>query len=496
MIKIFKFKCNHNRQILIPSTFLLLILVAENILAQFRLGLDYTVGAVDTVSTTEELKAAINRANTSGNMTILMENGEYEIASSSWYPYITANKIMFRSLSGIRDSVRVKGSGMKVCSGAENVFHLVGDNIIIADITVGECGNHGICVEGDSVLIHNVRIQNTYEQMIKGTDAGDGADDGIIEYCLLEYTAGIGPQYYIGGIDIHEGNNWIIRDNEFYHIRSPETDIAEHAIHFWNNSENIIIERNKIVNCDRGIGFGLGSSGCQGGIIRNNMVHTSRDVGIGLETSPRTKVFNNSVYTENYHNSIEYRFTATRGVEIYNNLTNKNITSRDGGSGEVQNNLSNADFSWFQDPEAGDLHLSSLITCIVDQGITITEVTDDFDKDSRPQGDAYDIGADEFVSSSHSAREIKIKKNSKLFQNYPNPFNSSTVVEFQIPVSCMVHLEIYDVLGKRVKTLVKERRVRGTHRVVFKGIGLTSGIYFFRLRTENRILTGKCLLMN
>ncbi len=371
-------------------------------------GADYTcqslsaynvsIGTEVIVSTVTELKNAINQANNQGgNMTILIEDGTYQIASTSWYPYITASNIVIRSRSGNRANVVLIGGGMRATGSTENVLYQVGDNITIADLTLGECGNHAIATHGDNLLVHNVRVYDTYEQMLKGTSAGDGADNGIVQCSLFEYPAGIGPQYYIGGIDVHEGNDWIVRDNTFRHIRSPDPDLAEHAIHFWNNSADTRVERNRITNCDRGIGFGLDSSGHSGGLIVNNMVHTTRDVGIGLETSPNTEVYNNTVYTENYSNSIEYRFSATTGVEIYNNLTNQAITSRQGGSGDLQDNRTDAQAGWFLNAFIGDLHLTTPRAEVVDQGRTISTVTEDYDQNTRPQGAAYDIGADKFT---------------------------------------------------------------------------------------------------
>ena len=147
-----------------------------------------------------ELKAAISQANTlGGNSTILIADGTYQIASPAWYPYITASNMVFRSLSGNRDAVILTGSGMAKIAGVENVFYIVGNNITIANLTIQEVGNHGIAGEGDDLFVYNVKIQDTYEQMIKGTSAGDGCDNGRVQCSLLQYTNNVGPYFYIGG---------------------------------------------------------------------------------------------------------------------------------------------------------------------------------------------------------------------------------------------------------------------------------------------------------
>ena len=366
-----------------------------------------TYGSTTLVSNVTELRNAINLANsTGGNMTILIQDGTYPIASSSWYPYITASKVVFRSQSGNRNSVTLTGTGMSsVSPGVENVLYIVGDSVVIADLTIKDVGNHGIACQGDYLLVHNVRIQDTYEQMLKGTSAGDGSDHSIVQCSLFEYTAGVGPQYYIGGLDIHEGNNWEVRDNVFKGIASPSLTQAEHAIHFWNFSADNLIERNIIINCDRGIGFGLGSSPNSGGVIKNNMIYNDGsglfdDVGIGLETSPGTKVFNNTIHIQ-YPNAIEYRYTATNNVEISNNLTNKVIKSRNGGSASLLTNETNALDNWFVDVLGGNLRLKNTNNIqVVDVGSNIVDVVQDIDQNSRPQGNKIDLGAHELPQSS------------------------------------------------------------------------------------------------
>ncbi len=376
---------------------------------------DKIIGEVVMVSSTSELRTAIIQANDAGgNRTILIADGTYQIATTSWYPYITANDMVFRSLSGNRDAVILTGTGMKdVAPITVNGFYCFGNNITIADLTIKDVGNHAIATEGDNLFVHNVKIQNTFEQMIKGTTGGDGADNAIIQCSLLEYPAGIGPQFYIGGLDIHEGDNWIVRDNIFKNITSPSVSLAQHAVHFWNFSSNNIVERNWIINCDRGIGFGLGSLSNEGGIIRNNMIYNDgssifHDVGISLETSPNTKVYNNTIFIS-YPNAIEYRFAETKNVTIKNNLTNQSIRSRDGGQGELLTNYVTAQESWFKNLTTGDLRIQSEIPSVTNQGTSLpTEVTMDIDQTARPQGGAYDIGASEYIASLTNRAKVKI----------------------------------------------------------------------------------------
>jgi len=84
----------------------------------------------------------------------------------------------------------------------------------------------------------------------------------------------------------------------------------------------------------------------------------------------------------------------------------------------------------------------------------------------------------------------------RLFQNYPNPFNASTIICYELSQPSFVILEIYNLLGQRVRTLVNERKLPGIYRVSWngcdnKGKQLTSGLYLCRLQVEGFIKLGK-----
>ncbi|MBN1566771.1 MAG: right-handed parallel beta-helix repeat-containing protein [Acidobacteria bacterium] len=349
------------------------------------------------VGSVEELFEAVRQANSGGNMTILIKNGTYMLKQQL---VIRADRVTVRSLSGRRDDVILRGEGMT--GSVSHVFEVMGKSFTAADLTIGSVRNHGIQIHGeldaDFPLIHNVHIVNTGEQMIKvsgGARPGASSDGGIVEWCVFQYLSGVGPQYYIGGIDAHGTRNWIVRNNLFRSIRSPEKMLAEHAIHFWSEASNTLVERNIIAHCDRGIGFGMGSNGHVGGMIRNNMISTTRDVGIGLESCLNAKVLNNTVYTRSYPNSIEYRFPRSRGNIISNNLTTAAVAGRNNGAAIVQNNLTKAQASWFVNSTTGDLHLGKTAKGLANQGQILPEVTDDLDCEPRPQDRPYILGADE-----------------------------------------------------------------------------------------------------
>jgi hypothetical protein len=73
--------------------------------------------------------------------------------------------------------------------------------------------------------------------------------------------------------------------------------------------------------------------------------------------------------------------------------------------------------------------------------------------------------------------------------NYPNPFSRSTTLALQLPEEEFVTVEVYDTMGRRVKTIVSRRMKAGTHKLQFDAQGLASGTYFCRMRAEGKVST-------
>ena len=83
----------------------------------------------------------------------------------------------------------------------------------------------------------------------------------------------------------------------------------------------------------------------------------------------------------------------------------------------------------------------------------------------------------------------------QLDQNYPNPFNPTTMITYQIPDAGLVSLQVYNLLGEVIATLVNEEKSIGTYDVEFDAAGFPSGIYFYKLQTGSFVETKKMILL-
>jgi hypothetical protein len=153
-------------------------------------------------------------------------------------------------------------------------------------------------------------------------------------------------------------------------------------------------------------------------------------------------------------------------------------------------------------------------------------LVDDIDGDSLVElaylGDAGQVYVWDFDASSRGGKNVgrfmADNKNSSIFidpniptdvdddhsnlpsqfalgQNYPNPFNPETVIPFSLAKRAQVKLDVFNVLGQHVITLLDEQLPAGTHSVRFDGASRASGVYFYRLTLDDRQLVKKMVMV-
>ena len=340
--------------------------------------------------------------------TVLLHDGTYDLNGASLH--ITTAGLTLRSASGNRAGVVLDGA---YASG--ELISIQASNTVVADLTLKRAYYHPIHISGpdapiSGVLIHNVHIIDPGEQAVKVNPVGSGTvNDGALQCSHIELTdagrAHIRNNCYTGGLDAHAATGWRVSRNRVEGFWCEE-GLSEHGIHLWRASADTVVEENVIVDCARGIGFGLGSGtdGHTGGIIRNNFVAATNvdlfasefgfDAGIALWGAEGAAVYHNTVAsTQPPFSSIEWRFIST-SVTLANNLTTGVIRDR-GGTAVLTTNLENVPTNLFADVADGDLHLVDPESGPVDAATPLPAEQCDGDIDRQPREAEPDIGADE-----------------------------------------------------------------------------------------------------
>jgi photosystem II stability/assembly factor-like uncharacterized protein len=90
---------------------------------------------------------------------------------------------------------------------------------------------------------------------------------------------------------------------------------------------------------------------------------------------------------------------------------------------------------------------------------------------------------------------VSLPKEFNLAQNYPNPFNPSTTIKYSVPYKGVVKIQVFDILGKVVATLVNEEKPAGFYSIEFNGSRFASGVYFYRIAAGEFTDTKKMIMM-
>jgi len=365
--------------------------------------------------------------------TILIAPGTYNLTGTLYVPQNLTN-IAIRGVTGKASDVIIKGDAVLDTSAPYTGSAIWGpgsgisgtipfgiwlgnvQGVTIGDITLENFVDDAVILNAGvkSPLIHDVVMLNTGEVLLKSNPngSGGGVNNGIVEYCRICYTTAA-PNSYTNGIDVHTGQNWIIRNNVFENICTTNPLVTEGpgglagpAVLIWNGSKNATTEDNLFLNCQREIAYGLSDPSTitddnTGGLIANNMIYRSGtqhgDVAIGVWNSPDTVVaYNTVILNGDFGHAIEYRYSTTTNVQILYNLTDEAIVSRDGATGTVTGNVTDAQASWFVNESIGDLNLTSAATGAIGQAVYLAEVSTDYNGKPRPANGPTDVGADEY----------------------------------------------------------------------------------------------------
>jgi hypothetical protein len=367
--------------------------------------------------------------------TFLLADGTYPLGGKILQ--VRADNITLRSKSGNREAVILDGE-WNATSG--EVVGVTGSHVTIADLTISRAYTHAVHVQttdsADTVgtTIFNVHVIDALEQGIKinlNAALTHYPDSGTIACSHIELTSTGRPKVrnncYTGGIDGHGARGWHIHDNTIEGFYCA-AGLSEHGVHFWTGSRDTIVERNRIFNCARGVGFGLGETnasssdmwrtyadepcasarpvGHYGGVVRNNFIYANDaalfssaagfDSGIDFEQACGSSALHNTIYgtTPPTSSAIEWRF-ANSSVQVTNNLANAAFKNRGSGAmGTAAGNVDTAKANLFVDASKGDLHLVAPATGVRGAGTAIAAglCDDDIDGDARP---TRDVGADQ-----------------------------------------------------------------------------------------------------
>jgi hypothetical protein len=153
-----------------------------------------------------------------------------------------------------------------------------------------------------------------------------------------------------------------------------------------------------------------------------------------------------------------------------------------------------------------DLYFTDLeenVSIRIDENFTYTftisqaakAISSPLDAINGPQKATTEFGDRFLITTQPHETESTLPQEIALQQNYPNPFNPTTQIQYEIPQQSDVLLTVYDMSGRQVATLVNGSVQAGVHTVNFDGSSLASGVYMYRLRACNSVLSRKLTII-
>ena len=368
------------------------------------------------VSNARELIRALEQVKPGG--IILLADGHYMLPH---FIEIKTDNVLLYGESG--DPRRVVIDGAKSRDG-ELVWITGCKGVTIAHLTIQNTKWNGFKINSQTsvqnLTIYNCIIHNIWQRGVKGVKVPERNREAIRpKNCRIQYSLFYNDRpkrfsddeadtpetfdgNYIGGIDVMYAKGWTISDNVFIGI-GGRTREGRGSIFLWHDSQDCIVERNIIIDCDSGICLGNPHrpkdirDHCVRCIARNNFVTRAAEGGIVPVYTKDCKILNNTIHEPDSRLGRLIRIVFDNdGLLVANNLLNgPKIRNESDSKIRFLNNPAGNFTDVLAEASQGNLHLTAGATQAIDKAESLSEVGDDIDGESR--GAKPDIGADEFT---------------------------------------------------------------------------------------------------
>lgn len=447
------------------------------------------------------------------NDTIFLRAGIFE-ESKTLEPTVSGDENNYKCLFAFPGEFPVIDFSGQEYNSSNRGIKLTKDYWHIKGIEIMNAGDNGIHISGHHNKVENCSLHHNKDTGLQISNGGSYNQiincDSYLNYDPAtngENADGFAPKLDIGpgnyfkncrawlnsddGWDCYEGQNQLIIDSCWAFLN---------GFNIWND----------LSFQGDGNGFKLGGNYISAPhIIRNSIAFDNKEKGFDQNhNTAGITVFNCTAY----RNGRNFSFNEDPKDSVHiliNNISFDGNNSIAATSIEMNNSWAGFFVTW-QDFLSIDTSLAKIsrdenfkipYTDFLRLKPTSQFIDAGIDVGIQYFGAAPDIGAFEYDGISTNINDQEIIENKYyLEQNYPNPFNPSTSIRYNIPLKVKsetlnVKLIVYDILARKVATLVNENKKSGSYEITFDGSNLSSGIYFYRLEVDDFVNVKQMLLI-
>ncbi len=364
---------------------------------------------------------------------------------------------------------------------------------------VSDCNSHGVVNGLQSVGglvggITSTTLTNSYSLCsVSGSDnigglVGDNSNSVTIENC--HNSGSVEGNNYVGGL---AGNNSSSTVRNSYNTGGVNGSGSYIGGLVGDNLNSSVIDKCYSSGNVRGIGY---SGGLVGGNNRSAKISDSYCWGDATRSSGGNTYFG-GFCGWNYEATIERCYSI--GNVIYENAANpttKGFLGSEGNTNTYMNNFFDCTVSNQNTDSLGAAAPKTTDLMKIETTFTDWDFTNVWQIIGGSGANYPTLKSLSIVSVGEENNSfLELPQNYVLKQNYPNPFNASATIEYSIPEPGNVTLKIYDLLGRELAVLVDEFKQPGYYRVIFDGDNLSSGMYFYGIKTKGFTQTKKMILL-